>query len=67
MDHLWREEDRCVASANGRRWKAHNVVVANGSGRPPKVPGFAAELAATNVKFHSSAYRNPQQLQEALS
>ena len=64
VDHLWREEDRFVAAANGRQWKAHNVVVATGSSQTPKVPGFAAELTATIVQFHSSAYRNPQQLQE---
>ncbi|HEX9089470.1 MAG TPA: NAD(P)-binding domain-containing protein, partial [Arthrobacter sp.] len=64
VDHLWQEEDRFVAAANGRRWQAHNVVVATGSSQAPKVPGFATELGSSIVQLHSSEYRNPQQLQE---
>lgn len=63
VERLWREGDRYVAAANGRRWEAHNVVVATGTCQAPKVPGFAAELAPTVVQLHSSEYRNPGQLQ----
>ncbi|ALV42714.1 portal protein [Pseudarthrobacter sulfonivorans] len=64
IERLWREGDRYIAAANGRRWEAHNAVVATGCSQAPKVPGFAAELAPSIVQLHSSDYRNPQQLQE---
>lgn len=64
IERLRREEDRFVATSNGRRWEAHNVVVATGCSQAPKVPDFAAELAPSIVQLHSSEYRNLQQLQE---
>lgn len=64
VERLWREADRYIAASNGHRWEAHNVVVASGSSQSPKVPGFASELAPSIVQLHSSAYRNPAQLQE---
>ena len=64
IERLWREGDRYIAAANGRRWEARNAVVATGCTQEPKVPGFAAELAPSIVQLHSSEYRNPQQLQE---
>ncbi|MBE4719298.1 NAD(P)/FAD-dependent oxidoreductase [Pseudarthrobacter sp. AB1] len=64
IDHLWREDDRFFAACNGRRWEAHNVVVATGCSQAPKIPDFAAELDPAVVQFHSSEYRNPGQLQE---
>jgi len=64
VERLWREGDRYVATANGHRWEARNVVVATGSTQTPEVPGFAAELAPSVQQLHSSQYRNPQQLQE---
>ena len=64
IERLWREGDRFVALASGRRWEAHNVVIATGTTHAPKVPGFAAELAPSVVQLHSSEYRNPGQLQE---
>lgn len=64
IDHLWREDDRFFAACNGRRWEAHNVVVATGCSQAPKIPDFAAELEPAVVQFHSSEYRNPGQLQE---
>ena len=33
VQRLWREPDRFIAAANGRRWQAHNVVVATGCSR----------------------------------
>ena len=64
IEHLWREDDRFVAASNGRRWEAHNVVVATGCSQAPKVPDFAAELDPAIVQLHSSGYRNLGQLQE---
>ena len=64
VERLWREADRYIAASNGHRWEAHNVVVASGSSQSPKMPGFASELAPSIVQLHSSAYRNPAQLQE---
>lgn len=64
VEHLWREGDHYVATSNGRRWEARNVVVATGCSQAPKVPGFATELSPSIVQFHSSEYRNPAQLQE---
>lgn len=64
VERLWREGDRYVAGSNGMTWEARNVVVAIGAERKPNVPPFAAELDASVVQLHSSAYRNPGQLQE---
>jgi putative flavoprotein involved in K+ transport len=43
---------------------AENVVVATGAYNNPTVPRFARELDERIVQFHSSAYRNPSQIQE---
>lgn len=64
VERLWREGDRFIASSNGSRWEARNAVVATGAEQTPRIPGFAAELAPSLVQFHSSAYRNPGQLQD---
>jgi putative flavoprotein involved in K+ transport len=64
VERLWREGERYIAASNGHRWEAHNVVVATGASRSPKVPGFAAQLDSSIVQVHSSDYRNPGQLQE---
>jgi putative flavoprotein involved in K+ transport len=42
---------------------AANVIVASGSYGEPKVPSFAADLDPHIVQLHSTAYRNPAQLQ----
>src|SRR5256885_1713323 len=42
---------------------AANVIVATGSYCDPKVPAFADDLDPHIVQLHSSAYRNPSQLQ----
>lgn len=64
VERLSREGDRFIAASNGNRWEARNVVVATGSERLPKVPAFAADLSPSILQLHSSAYRNPSQLQE---
>lgn len=53
-----------VVSTNRSTYECDNVVVASGSfGRTPYVPDFAGELDTGIVQLHSSAYRNPAQLQ----
>jgi putative flavoprotein involved in K+ transport len=64
VERLWKEGNLFIAAANGSRWVARNAVVASGAEQVPKVPGFARQLAPSTVQFHSSAYRNPSQLQE---
>jgi putative flavoprotein involved in K+ transport len=51
-----------IASTKGDL-TATNVIIATGSYREPRVPSFAAELDPHIVQLHSSAYRNPSQLQ----
>ena len=64
VERLWREQGRYVASSDGQRWEAGNVVVATGSTHAPKLPEFAPDLAPSIVRLHSSEYRNPGQLQD---
>ncbi|MEE2521233.1 NAD(P)-binding domain-containing protein [Pseudarthrobacter sp. J75] len=64
IEHLRREGDRFIASADGLRWEARNVVVATGCSQAPNLPEFAAELDPSIVQLHSSQYRNLQQLQD---
>jgi putative flavoprotein involved in K+ transport len=64
VDRLWREGDRLVVSAGGRRFEADNVVVATGANRLPRIPSFADELDPSIAQLHSAAYRRPSQLQE---
>ncbi len=63
VDGLTRENGRYVASAGARSFEADNVVVATGAFRKPFVPDFASELDRSITQLHSSAYRNPSQLQ----
>jgi putative flavoprotein involved in K+ transport len=63
VDRLWKEGDRFMVSAGGRRFEADNVVVATGANRLPRTPAFADELDPSIVQLHSSAYRRPSQLQ----
>jgi len=64
VDRLEKADGRFVLSAGEERYEAENVVVATGAHELPKTPAFAGELDARIVQFHSSAYRNPGQLQE---
>lgn len=63
VERLTREGDRFVIDAGDLRFEAENVVVAMANLQQPNVPAFAQELDARIVQFHSSAYRNPSQLQ----
>jgi putative flavoprotein involved in K+ transport len=64
VDRVAREKDRYVVTAGDRRIEAEQVVVATGAYQRPRVPDFAAELDPSLVQLHSSAYRDPSQLQE---
>jgi putative flavoprotein involved in K+ transport len=64
VDGVRREGDRYVVSAGDQVFEAANVVVATGAHREPRMPVFAKDLDPSIVQLHSSAYRNPSQLQE---
>jgi putative flavoprotein involved in K+ transport len=68
VDHLTRNGDRFVATADNRRLEADNVVVAMSSWQRPRVPQFASELDPRILQVHVAEYRSPTQLQagEAL-
>ena len=63
VEGLTRRRDRYVVRAGERWFEADHVVLATGAHREPRVPGFAPALAPGIVQLHSSAYRNPSQLQ----
>ena len=62
-DSLTREGQHYVATAGTRRFEADHVVVATGAFQTSNEPEFAPKLDPEIVRFHSSAYRNPDQLQ----
>lgn len=49
-------------TANGKSYRAQNVVIATGSFQKPKIPAFSANLPADVLQLHSGKYRNPSQL-----
>jgi putative flavoprotein involved in K+ transport len=63
IESLARDERGFVATTGDVRIEADSVVVAAGVFRTPYVPGFAGELDPRITQLHSSAYRNPSQLQ----
>lgn len=64
VDRLEKADGRFVVSAGDETYEADNVIVATGAHHIPKAPAFADELDPRIVQLHSSAYRNPSQLQE---
>jgi putative flavoprotein involved in K+ transport len=50
-------------TAGSRRIETDQVVVASGGYHEPRVPEFATDLSPSIRQLHSSAYRNPSQLQ----
>jgi putative flavoprotein involved in K+ transport len=64
VERLEKVDGRFVVTAGEETYEAENVIVATGAHNIPKTPAFAAELDPRIVQFHSSAYRNPSQLQE---
>lgn len=64
VEALTKQDERYVASAEGRRFEADNVVVATGAFQKPYIPGFAGGLDPGITQIHSNDYRNLSQLQE---
>ena len=64
VDALTREDGRYRLSAGAECLAADRVVVATGPFQQPHIPAFASELDPQIVQFHSTAYRNPDQLQD---
>jgi putative flavoprotein involved in K+ transport len=63
VDGISKADGHFVVSAGDESFEAENVIVATGAHNIPKSPAFAAELDPRIVQLHSSAYRNPSQLQ----
>jgi putative flavoprotein involved in K+ transport len=64
VSRLSREDGKYVVTTDKSSFVCDNVVVASGTfGRTPYVPDFAGELDPSIVQMHSSAYKNPTQLQ----
>jgi putative flavoprotein involved in K+ transport len=55
---------RFLVVAGARRFEADRVIVAMGNYQQPRCPPFAAELNGRIRQMHSSAYRNPSQVQD---
>ncbi|MEU4376992.1 flavin-containing monooxygenase [Pseudonocardia alni] len=51
-----------VTAADGRRWRARNVVVATSAHSRPCIPDVAAVLDRGVTQLHSGDYRRPEQL-----
>jgi putative flavoprotein involved in K+ transport len=64
VDGLSKAGGRFVVSAGDDRIEADNAIVATGAHSIPSIPSFAPELDPRIVQVHSSAYRNPSQLQD---
>jgi putative flavoprotein involved in K+ transport len=64
VDHLAREGERFVATVDGRRIEADNVVVAMANYQKPRVPAYARDIDPGIRQLHAHAYRNPSQLQD---
>jgi len=64
VETLTQENGRFVASTGDSRIEAETVVVASGVFEKPHIPAFADELDPAITQLHSSAYRNPEQLQD---
>jgi putative flavoprotein involved in K+ transport len=63
VDRLSRRGPVFHVAAGHRTFTADNVVVATGGTHTPRVPDIADQLDPAIVQLHSSAYRNPSQLQ----
>ena len=64
VERVAQHDGRFVVELGDERLEAPSVVVATGAHRVPKLPPFARELDPRIVQLHTSAYRNPAQLQE---
>jgi putative flavoprotein involved in K+ transport len=62
VDGLFREDGGFRVTAGTEAYDAHNIILATGVHRAPRVPAFASELSPDIVQVHSADYRNPGQL-----
>jgi len=63
VDALWREDDLYKIRSVNEIFEAKHVVVAMSNYQYPKIPAVAKELDKEIIQLHSSAYKNPSQLQ----
>lgn len=63
VEGLEKMDDLFSVSTNRGDFRARQVVVATGPFQKPFVPAFARELPASIYQVHTSAYKNPAQLQ----
>lgn len=64
VERLSRSGNGFVVVSGNHRFEADNVIIAMGKHQEPRTPAFAQNLATRIVQLHSSAYRNPSQLQD---
>lgn len=62
VDEVTRSDGRYVVTAGQTHYTASHVVIASASYQKPKLPDFAAQLDPSIRQLHSSAYKNPAQL-----
>src|SRR5690349_20338054 len=62
VDRLSKAGGRFLLSAGDQQLEADQVVIAMANYQRPRLPAFAASLAASICQMHSLAYRNPSQL-----
>jgi putative flavoprotein involved in K+ transport len=62
VEQLSREGQGYRLSAGSSSFSAKNVIVATGPFHRPHTPAFASELDPAIRQWHSSAYRNPEQI-----
>jgi len=63
VDALWREDVIYKVRSGNEIFEAAHVVVAMSNYQHPKIPALAKELDNQITQLHSSAYKNPSQLQ----
>ena len=63
VDALWREDVMYKVRSGNEIFEAEHVVVAMSNYQYPKIPAVAKELDKQITQLHSSAYKNPSQLQ----
>ncbi len=64
VDGLAKAHGRYIVSFGEQLLEADHIVIASGGWQQPKTPELAAQLDAEICQLHSSAYRNPGQLQK---
>ncbi len=64
VERLRRADDRYLVDAGAWCFEATNVIVATGAHREARVPALSRSLDPSIVQLHSTAYRNPSQIQD---